>query len=96
MSTKVIFSLLGGLPGMAVKKSRDAAEEQKKQTEQMAAEIAAREKTLADEKSAQALAKKQEEEDAKAKLGSRLALISTSSQGILGSPNVGRGKLLGN
>ena len=94
----LIWAWLGAAAsaGTAVYQASQAKKEQKKNESQMDAEIARRDKELADKQAEDMSLKKKQEEDAKAKLGSRLALISTSSQGDLGGANIGRGKLLGN
>lgn len=85
--------------GTSVVQARKSAKQQKKVAEESQARISQQQTEVKQQQAEETAAAAATEEQAAKKKGSRLALISTSPQGILGSDpgvNIGRRKLLGN
>jgi hypothetical protein len=89
-----VISLVG--TALAARESKKAREEQKKEREAQQTALAKEQADIAAQKEAEQAEYAAAEEAARKKKGSRLALISTSPQGVLGSSPIGRRQLLSN
>jgi len=92
-----MLTMTAGTTAYTISESHKASKESKKQHEEAQASMAAEQAAIAKEREAKDAQGAATEAAAQKKQASRMALISTTPQGVLGGDtNLGRKKLLGN